>query len=194
MRKRVLIPWSGGMDSTYLIQLYSELGYDVYAGYIEVTNNLHKPAMEKRAIKKLRPLMDKYRFCYNGVMSTITVDRADGELGLGQPLLWLTPLAYQTRHYDEVAIGYVSGDCAVSYIDDMRAVWKAYSGFSQSTEFFPEITFPLIKLTKQEIWNKMDPEIRELCVYCEDPSDDEELGFVICGECTPCKRRKRDVQ
>lgn len=190
--KKVLIPWSGGIDSTYLIQWYLEQEYDVYAGYIDVKNNGLKSVIEKQSIDKIVPIIKNkfHRFSYIGTLLEIDVLHNDSYLSLCQPLLWLLPLAYNTHHYSEIAIGYVMNDCAISYLDDILKVWNAYKGFAYYQDRWPELKFPLIKKQKLDIWNLMDKEIRELCVWCERPKDDQIKGFVVCGKCGPCKRRK----
>lgn len=194
MIKSVLIPWSGGMDSTYLIQWYLEQDYDVYAGYINVKNNGLKSKIEKQTIDKIVPIIqNKFpRFSYLGTLFEIDIIHNDSFLGLTQPLLWLTTLAFNTHYYSEIAIGYVMNDCAISFLDDISKVWSAYKGFAYYPDRWPELKFPLIKKQKYVIWNSMDEEIRKLCVWCENPKDDEETGFVICDECGPCKRRKNE--
>ncbi len=201
MRKTVLIPWSGGMDSTYLIQHYGEQGYEVYAGYIELENNEIKTAMELRAIEKMEPLLKaKYDFVYLGKIFKVDINAVDqNRLSLSQPLVWLTALAYNTYWYDEVALGYVLSDQGISWLNDFQDIWQAFSKLSPSPEKWPKLSFPLIKKHKSDMWLEMHKDIRELCVWCEEPIDDEIIGWKPCGECAPCKRRileqfdKRDI-
>ncbi len=194
MRKTVLIPWSGGMDSTYLIQHYGERGYEVYAGYIELENNEIKSTMELQAIKKLDPLLTaKYDFRYLGTMFKADIAAVDqNRLSLSQPLVWLTALAYNTYWYDEVALGYVMSDQGVSWLSDFRDIWQSFSKLSPSPEKWPKLSFPLIKHHKTDMWHMMDKNIRELCVWCEEPIDDEMIGWKPCGKCAPCCRRIRE--
>lgn len=190
MTKRVLIPWSGGMDSTYLIKWYSDKGYDVYTGYINLVNNGLKSVIEQNTIEKLLPLMEKYRMYHLDTLFTINIVKTQSNsLSLSQPLLWLTPLAYNSSFYDEVAIGYVMGDCAVSYLNDFQNIWESFKGLSPFPDRWPELKFPLIKMKKDFIWQQLDDDIRKLCVWCENPIDDEILGYKICNDCVPCKRR-----
>lgn len=190
--KNVFIPWSGGMDSTYLIQYYYEKGYSVSVGYINLDNNLDKTLMEKAAINRLLPILKKkYEFIYLDEIAKINLESNDCFLNLTQPPIWLLPLLFCWR-YDEIAFGYVMNDTAISWIKDIENVWEAYSGFYHG-ETQPLLSFPLIKTHKIDIWNKLLPDVRQLCVFCEHPIDDELTGFKNCGECEPCKRHLREI-
>ena len=49
------IPWSGGLDSTYLIWLYLKAGLRVVAGSIGILNNPEQTEAEKTARHNLWP-------------------------------------------------------------------------------------------------------------------------------------------
>lgn len=122
------------------------------------------------------------------------IKRTDGYLSLSQPIVWLSALAYNTEFYSKAAIGYVQHDCAISWLDEIKAIWQSYRGMAQYPDRWPELEFPLIKMPKKEIWNLLDEEIRNLCVYCESPIDKIDIGYVDCDECAACKRRRREEE
>ena len=54
MKKRVLVAWSGGLDSTYLIQRYLEMGYGVDAVTCNLANaHMSQMKRERAAMKKM---------------------------------------------------------------------------------------------------------------------------------------------
>ena len=79
-----------------------------------------------------------------------------------------------------LAIGYVMGDTVISWIPDFKRIVKAYGGISDSPY---KVNFPLIKMSKQGIWNSLPTNYRDHVVWCETPKNSKP-----CGTCPSCKR------
>lgn len=189
--KKIFVLWSGGMDSTYLILKLLSEGHSVDAGYIDIENNEYKNEMEQKAINNITPIIqrDYSKFNYVGVTYKILMNRDGGTLKLRQVPLFILGLLYEIgKEYDEVAIGYVVGDCVISWLDDIRRIWKSYKSLLCGK--IPKLTFPLHNYTKEfDICDSIPESIRSYLVWCENPKKAGDK-FENCGNCLPCKRNK----
>lgn len=187
-RKHVFVAWSGGLDSTYLIRELLDQGHRVSAGYIEITNNTTKTARELAAIEKLLKLdYLKGDFHYKGKIVGFGIEHYGGAICLSQPLIWLMGLAYsidESEPYDEVALGYVMNDDAISYLDDIR---KTYRGLQPMMRIkLPPLVFPLTRTKKNEMWEDLPYDVKDAVTWCEGPGVEDR-----CGECHACQRMKK---
>lgn len=182
---KIFVPWSGGLDSTYLLQKLSSDGHDVSAGYIEFSNNASKVVREKKAISEIieTGFLKKHKVLYEREIATINLSLANKRMSLYQPQVWLTSLMYHVDPTcnDAIALGYVLNDDAISFIDDIKRVWRAMNVFSYAP--LPKLIFPLTKISKKAIWDRIDPEIKDLVTWCENIGEKDN-----CGHCSSCRR------
>lgn len=203
MKKRVLISWSGGLDSTALIYKYLQNNWEVDTVYIDIKNNSTKSKSEKNAIKKILPYLKDYKFKYLGECCDvhIKVNCKDDHISLKQPPIWLFGLYYVSDNdYDEIAIAYIMNDCAISYIDEIKGIWESYNKFTTGFDL-PELKFPFIKKHKSELLGILPDKIIKHTVFCEYPIKVNNFSnlenfltgdYTECGKCGSCKRRKFD--
>jgi 7-cyano-7-deazaguanine synthase in queuosine biosynthesis len=186
--------WSGGLDSTYMIQklLDEDLTRHVYAGYVEVQNNENKTAMETKATDNLEKIFNrKYpgRFNYMRKVYSAYVRNVGGWMGLKQMPVWMAAIMSATPNdTKEICLGYVMNDCAISYLNEFKGVFRAYSKLCWDNKF-PKIRFPLSKINKEEIISKIDVELKNHVVWCENPKiieKDSTRTFEACGHCVAC--------
>jgi len=191
--KITYVLWSGGLDSTFLIQhiLQKNSTNEVYAGYVEVINNKEKTKMELDAISKMSPIFKEIygsRFCNLGKVMSLDVLYPTNRTGLSQVPLWISALMSTTpKDVNEIAIGYVLNDCAVSYITEIKRLWNSYLVMSSYGFKRASLTFPLIKWTKLDIFNTLHSKLRDHVVCCEQPTE-KDGKFISCNICDPCKR------
>jgi len=183
--KRVLVSWSGGVDSTYLIENYLGRGYKVDSVYTKIQNNDTKIVRELAAINKMQDYFKPYAYTHLGdVGIDLNLSPINFNIELAQPLLFLTTLFYALKpEHTEVAIGYILNDCAISYINDIQKTWKSFQG--NCTTKLPPLVFPLSKTDKVQTYNGLPSEIKELVTWCESAGEEDR-----CGECHPCKKMK----
>lgn len=191
LNKRFFVLWSGGLDSTYLIYYLLQSGAKVEAGYVEILNNREKVRREKRAIEKLvkvfRSHWNEDHFQYQGVLLSTFVKMAAPVVSLVQVPIWIIGLIMSglgKRHYykDYVALGYVMGDDAISFLPEITRIYKAYEGISHNR--FPQLVFPLSKKSKMEFYDNLPKEYLEKITFCEGSKE-------LCGECSSCKKWKQ---
>lgn len=182
---RVYLLWSGGLDSTFMIQhILENTDSIVHAGYVEVANNKVKMQHEQKAINKMVPVFKRMfgeRFQYDGTVLKYSLYKRN-ESVLIQLAAWMGALMMTTNHdFDQVAIGYVMGDCAISYLSEMERLFDVYRDICNG--HFPSVWFPLSKWHKDQIARTLDPRLKKRVFWCESPKKGKP-----CKECEPCKR------
>ena len=89
---------------------------------------------------------------------------------------------------DQVHIGYVVGDCALSVVPELRQLAKAlWRMRDDHTVKQPALVFPLRRLQKSEICNLLPAKLKDLIWFCEESNTNRP-----CGTCDCCTRHKRE--
>lgn len=205
--KTVLLFFTGGLDSTYLLWKNLEMGNTVTPVYIEIKNNKNKTKIEKQQIKYIWSLLkDKYGDKLNSIQFGFEIGLNDsGTVSLPQAPLWITFALYaQNPHlHDEIHIGYVQDDAATgSYIADME---KMYYSFLPLTHGLAELKFPLRQKAKYEMICELPEELFNSVITCENPvikpykisnafnydyQDNDYRFWKPCGYCDMCNKIK----
>lgn len=187
--KDVFVLWSGGLDSTFLVEKNLIEGNNVFTGYVKIGNNFEKSKKELNAISKMYDYFKCHYngyLCDNGIISECTINQTNTNLLLKQLPMWLNSLLYINERYDEIQIGYTMNDDAISYIPDILKIYYSYEGITKNP--LPKLVFPLMKQRKSETLFLISDEIRKLVVFCEDEFSD------FCGTCHSCKRMIDTIQ
>jgi len=195
--KTVLVLFSGGLDSTYLVYKNLKEGNRVQPIYIELNNNREKSIIERIQTQKLIDLFDQeFNVDTNRIYNIakpmqLLVNSSAPELTFRQMPAWITGIMYSNElsEADEVHIGYVMNDSAISYLEDIKRIYYAYQGIVNKK--LPRLMFPLIKLDKPMISNMLPERYKELTITCEVPRlalSGSGVKYFDCGDCDPCKR------
>lgn len=188
MRKKfILVSWTGGLDSTYLVKKLLDEGHYVETVHTNILNNTSQMKREQNAIDKLIHKFREYSN-YRG-HSEVELTVALGNVRLSQvPVIIQTLVASYTTH-DEVAIGYVMNDDAVSFINDIKKLWLSYKLLCEPTEY-PKLTFPIIKIPKNIIYLSLSDEYLNHVTWCERTEDTNKK----CNICSSCLRMKNIIR
>lgn len=173
--------WSGGLDSTFLLNHLLKEGHKVTTGYIKLENNVDQSERELAAINKLQPYFyNKFpdTFSNNGIVLSANVVQPSSNLVLQQASMWTLAWIVTPKECDYIAIGYVMHDCALSYLDDIK---NAFNGSSGLVYRNIPVVFPIIKYQKSYMWHELPDSVREHVTWCESVNNN-------CGYCTSCKR------
>lgn len=203
-KKVPLLLFSGGMDSTYMVQWFLQYG-DVDTMYVYAHDHPIKNQKEREARAKLFGLFEKYYKHRVLKDHELTVDnvyinqyqRLDGV----QMISWLTAalgVCQGDRHHS-VAVGYLLGDQAPAFRQQMEEFWKA--GWIMTRGHLadmPQLVFPILnhKQTKYDTIDRIDKRLVTSTWVCEMP---EEIGdgahkrIKACGRCNPCRLLKHTV-
>lgn len=196
--KNILIPFSGGLDSTYLVWKNLKEGNKVTLVYFEIENNNTKVTLEKvhreYLINQFRNEFSYDKLNTSNLKYKISANGIHNEYGLIQVPIWMLGAYFASNQcYDEIQMGYVMNDDALSYLEEIKNLYEAYQPFSQKP--LPKMTFPIIKEMKEEMINDL-PHNYKLFVYsCENPrildNNKKEIVYRFCGDCVPCKRYEK---
>ena len=213
MNKKVGILMSGGLDSTYLVYKNLKEGNIVYPVYIEITNNQVKSVLEKNRIELLvkefrKEFGDSYpQKIYDiNYLATVGIDASEGALHLRQFPVWMLGLSFmQSMCVDEIQIGYVSNDDAISYLNDIQNIYTAYQAICEPMK---PLVFPITKKHKWQIADELPYQYMSLIISCENARitnekdrnlvsnnmygvsgvvTDHMIEYEPCCECVPCK-------
>lgn len=181
--------WSGGLDSTYMVNKLLSEGHTVITGFCHFHNNFKAMEREKTARENLTPFfIEKYpdTFVNMDEILALNVTTHNDKIPLKQACVFLASYIalpnYSYRKIEKVALGYVMNDDALSFLDELRDIFNAYNRFAEDNI---ELIFPIIKKHKRDMFFDMPSELRENIVWCES-NDDSILNN--CGECISCKR------
>lgn len=195
-----LVPWSGGLDSTYLIhQLLSE-GHCVRAISWNMNPGFMQDVRQKKAIEEMTPLLEQFRKDLHYTNNWFVMDYIpDHEMGyafsnndyfsLGQVPSIIAAIARRiTDDTDFVAIGYVMGDDALSFLDEINALYTAFINLRASfTIAPPKLVFPLIKRSKYVLYELLPDNLKGKVTWCESHKKIKTRGCGICPSCVKMK-------
>jgi len=210
MSKRVAVLFSGGLDSTYLVWKNLMDGNIVLPIYVEIENNFVKTILEKNRIKLLHKEFskefnssitydEKIKNIHYGIRVSVHAD--ENSLYFKQMPIWIFAGVFiQGMEIDELQIGYVSNDDAISYIDDIRNIYNSYQSISEPMK---PLVFPLTKTKKWQMVQELPKQYMELIFSCEDarivkgksnfdgyykPEYYKDLiEYEPCCNCVPCR-------
>jgi 7-cyano-7-deazaguanine synthase in queuosine biosynthesis len=205
--KRVLLSFSAGIDSTYLMWKNLEEGNIVTPIYLYLHNIENKSNIESNQIDKL---LDLFKINYPNqvddlLTTNLTIGRdkshnfAPRRRSIHMPI-WILTLLYaqDTEKHDEIQMGIIKNDDIipdiippedihengyVSYLTHMVNIYESYAPVCY--DLVPLI-FPLVDVAKVDIIAMLPDEYFNLTVSCENPIDDDIVKY--CGKCSPCKR------
>ena len=191
MSKKVAILFSGGLDSTALAYQNCLEGNDVLLVYTKILNNPNKTKRELESCHKIKEILfDKFpNMQLTLAINEVKIGRNNENLNFAQiPVHFLSMVETCCNHWvDEIQIGYVMGDDAISYLDDLRKLYKDHRFLFEQEP--PKLTFPLTKTKKIYINGKYrnDNVFKELLkhvTFCESELTD----VTRCNRCHSCKR------
>lgn len=213
MNKKPLIVFSGGMDSTKMLQNALAVG-DVYTCYFEASQSPEKIHLEREARRKIMKILQEKM--PNRIISDMVVKLGwvDSEVYLlptaedpshtrsghmpdvtwQQAHMWLRGLIYVTDStiHSEVQMGNVMGDSINAHLDNMKQAWH-YTQLFSKRESIP-LVFPLALQRKDTIINELYPEVVPHLWICELPRNDEkEKVFKPCGHCQACATMAKTI-
>lgn len=190
---KLLIPWSGGLDSTALIYRRLREGHEVTAVRFALENNEKQTAGEELAVESLsryfkQELDDKCSF-EHAKAPFACVHLSGGSFV--QPVLWgsfLGIAASTLGDFDAIEMAYVLNDDACSYLPEIsRQIRNSYAICARpSSKRKFRISFPLIKFAKRELWDSLPNGLRYSIHFCEFSNNP-------CDQCLSCKRFEREV-
>lgn len=210
MQKNILILWTGGLDSTYLLIRNLQKDNKIYTGFVNIGNNEEPMSAEKEARGKLRVDIQKIHneAKYKG---SWVHPNTDYELNYitqysfqdypyGQLPLFINSIVSCMDSFDEIQMAFVYNDYnnVKGFTKRVRDIYNGYKRLMLDTTIEPTMTeyaiwhpaklkFPLTKTTKvdeilyiYDLDQKYGTHILENTVHCERCTTDK------C-DCNSCK-------
>lgn len=193
MTKKVLLFWSGGADSTYLLLQDLRAGYEVHVVYVSILNNKLKTKRELAAIKALK--QDIKKFCN---FFKIALPYYEENASINIPFVYMAPNAAQEiifiscaillgQGFDEIHRGIVLGDSS----RDCTLAKEWLDCYNNTVDTTPNIVKPLVDVSKESIYltlkgydDSLNTNFINHITCCENNEVDDN-----CGLCIPCNTK-----
>lgn len=195
-----LLLFSGGLDSSYMLQTYLEQG-NVETVYVKGLIGEEKIAKELAARRKIIKVLQEKTGHY--VLRDHVVDIGNifngsmPDQGFAQPPMWIVGALQVSDHtkHSHLAIGYVSGDQVACMIPYIVATWDNLQYFAKGGRI--PVEFPLQLKRKTDILCQIWPQVVQHVWVCELPvwwRNGKRLYYYdgaggqikACGKCAAC--------
>lgn len=211
MPDRLLIPWSGGLDSTLLVaRALDRTKLDVHANYTTCKNNTTKQWCEEQALEELKKQFDSvYRPITTHTGTIIDFPEIEQHGASFQPFMWMMtmiPVASTLLEDDSdlrVQIGYIKTDDALEHFDRIDAAWKTIWDQVLPEHPAPILEAPLKHMEKADVLRALRrfEASRGITLVdniwtCEQPQTYHSgsiTGYQACGKCKPCQNDPRSL-
>jgi hypothetical protein len=193
--KNILIPWSGGFDSTALVLGNLLKGNKVSVYRVNIENNELQNKTEEVAFEKMFNLLSK-KFENSLFRLEDPLFRVTGKFGkyyLPQAIPLIVGAVFMSScHYDEIQMAYIMNDDAISFEEEIKSLFASFQVLI--SEKLPPLVFPLKKVNKKCIieflrFESIGRKLIDYISFCEHPHD----NLKPCGMCTKCKKMKETV-
>lgn len=199
MTETILCMYSGGLDSAgvlhRLLTVDEYVDFEVHVHHMHVVNRENRAPAEGEAVGRTLKLFagDEYR-PYRFTQSLHRYDFMRRDMVWDMDLCAflagnICAAAPSIRH---VAMGRTATDVEsggeefLKRMERAQAIFKAVISLDESEASY---IFPVVDLTKAEIWEMLPATIREATWSCRRPVYDEERKPTPCGRCATCKER-----
>ena len=168
MDKTVLLLFSGGLDSTYLLYKNLKEGNSVYAVYNQIRNNDLQYKAELVAIKNIEKYFQKELKETNSMISygsnyelfngnnSVLFQQIPGHIS--------TIINFIRKDICEVQIGYTANNDAIPYLDDIKKIYYSYQSLFDHK--LPQLRFPLKKLKKWQSYKELPEKLKDYICFC----------------------------
>lgn len=195
-KSRILMLFSGGLDSTWLLYNRVKEGHAVDTFYAKGGQSALKQDCEKPRRELIKTWIEKHAPEDKPAKITeVPPGQVQVQFGAAKYKAWSQAIGWivtalevvdHTKH-DCVEIGYVMGDEICQHFHDMQDAWKSLWKFSKAGDPVP-LNFPLRITSKYDILKQLPRELYKLTWVCELP-DYEGEELTPCGRCHACITR-----
>ncbi|MND88191.1 7-cyano-7-deazaguanine synthase [compost metagenome] len=201
--KRILIPWSGGADSTLLVAEAMRRQERIWYCSFEAGQPHTQIEAEELARVRLEDKL-KRRFAESPELhrhrSKLVLDTSGTNMPMKQLPAWIMHLITMVAdnggnyYFDEIHLGYLLNDDAAYTAGPLQQAWHylclAIYGLDREP---PKLKFPLLRLRKGQVLQELTSlGVLDLVSVCELPQLYDE-GWRQCGECPSCRKHNNAI-
>ncbi|MBX2847761.1 MAG: 7-cyano-7-deazaguanine synthase [Acidiferrobacterales bacterium] len=199
----ILCMFSGGIDSSGVLHsLITDKDYhdrDLIVQHIVLQNRENRAQAEIAAVEKIISFYQAHyptrTFTYTESVFNTTgfapLQASRFPFDMDVCAFMAANIAVARKDVRQVAMGRTKtdvdsgGDDFQQRMQRAQAVFKAV--YSLESEVVPTYIFPMINLTKAQVWESLPTEVQNATWYCRHPSYSENGVAKACGKCNTCK-------
>ncbi len=197
MKQKILSMYSGGLDSTgVLYRLLTDdefADYEVHVHHMHVVNRENRAPAEGEAVFKILRLLStdghrpfktteslhRYDFMRKGMVWDMDLSAfMAGNICAADPLI------------KQVAMGRTKTDLeegGEEFLQRMKRAQTVFKGVISLDDSDAEYIFPVVDMSKQDIWDMLPSDVREATWSCRTPIYDDKKQASPCDRCMACK-------
>lgn len=198
-----VVIWSGGMDSTLILDYYggfSSKEYPVIALSVEKHPNIDQKHLMYQLNAQIRYLNHAKKKGYHIKHQRIKVDcefsdklhfEQSNDIGTGQPFVWLCNIVQFLKDGDDVFFGYIRNDCFWHNKDKFE---KAFNSLVDLRSIKVQLKYPYEWHHKYDILEELEKRKipRNCYVTCDEPKKGEACGY--CSKCVTFKNAEIELK
>ena len=174
--KNVMVLFSGGIDSTYLVYKNLKEGNIVFPVYIDFENNYEKGLIEKQQIDILYNMFSKgFPGKIREPEKGVKCYTEHCNISTPQLPFQIISIIYSQYFFkvDEVHIGYIKNELSEDGAFDIQRAYHSFKGLifdaHNNDKKMPELVFPLKDMSKKVITHFLPEEYLQETFSCEVP-------------------------
>jgi len=201
----ILCMFSGGLDSTgalYSLLTQSEYkDYNIHVHSMDLSNIENRSGAEFQATMNIKKwFIDKgYKFKFTRsvheykFMSNCFIWDSDICAFMAGQITRCSP-----RSYNYIVMGRTKTDDDMNHSNMTGRIKRAreifHASYGESSKQKPEYLYPVIDMTKQDIWDMLPEELRNYTWSCRTPKQNNKFDWVTCGSCITCNDIKKYIR
>lgn len=188
MKKKILVSFSGGLDSVYMTYKLLEEGHNIFPVYFELKDsNISKVFTEKQQADKIITMFRNdfpNQISKMSVVSILFKDSQWDSWGAG-----VKAFIFNNRFISEVAFGINQSDLYSE--KDLEKFRNRVIKFKREFKKI-KVTLPIFNLNKIEIYSLLPKKYINETFSCEFPIYEKNGNWISreCGICKPCSIKK----
>lgn len=200
MSQKILCMYSGGLDSAgvlYRLLVDDEFAdYEVHVHHMHMVNRENRAVAEEKAVGRTLKIMsgDEYRpFFYTQSLHRYEFMRKGMIWDMDMSAFMAGNICAADSSIVHVGMGRTRTDLesgGEAFMQRMERAQTIFQTVISLDETEATYIFPVVDMTKAEIWAMLPVELREATWSCRKPVYDEDKQPSPCGKCSTCKDRK----
>jgi len=195
--------FSGGIDSSGVLhKLITDPDYgdrELIVQHIFLQNRENRAQAELNSVEKIinyyRARYPQRSFTYTeSIFNTVgfaplQADRFPFDMDVCA--FMASNIAVARKEVRQIAMGRTKTDIdkgGESFLQRMERAQRVFRAvYYLEPEPLPTYIFPVINMTKKEVWEMLPNEVQDATWYCRHPDYSEEGDAIRCGQCITCK-------